>query len=310
MSRRRQGTKSPDGAPLTDEGDGVITFLDDCVLRCLKTLYRYIEDLDALENLRDGPSQRRTERVEPLPNPLLVMTVLGQLKIKVSKKIVSGSDVLALASFVRKLMRLSSKQQDLRFLPSTKEPCRLTACELIDWMRLLEDDLGSAEISRVSAIFLKLYPPPSLSMVAEFTASPVEFLWKGPDIVSRSVRITSTVLPGSNTSDEKILSALDTPTSWSLSSTPRTSTSLPLVFLESILATVKTSTKSEFDSEGELVRRLPQLVELNSRTPMVSEELVAITILSNLPAYHDRSRCEEALEETSMAEIIKEADLK
>ncbi|KAG6828136.1 hypothetical protein H0H92_009090 [Tricholoma furcatifolium] len=444
-SRRRQGTESPDGAPLADEGDGVITFLDDCVLRCLKTPYRYIEDLDALENLTDGHSQPRTERVEPLPSPLL-MTVLEQLEIKVSKKILSASDVLGLASFVRKLMfRLSSKQQDLGFLRA--------AFDKFDKM---------LHIDKLFAEF-----PGMTHAIRQFTASPAEFLWKGLDIVSRfseiqqylsfdflllhaadtniadaacrqilvdaalnsklnlvqakrvaclishrlmggSVKQTSgllhllasilkrasTILPSNhfvelkeavlahsndiksyltsgslpntvlegtlhhlvddvldptnvqdrvliagtsahwlevltsnslNDSKQLLLAApwikyfrredlfnlLDTHFLEPLLSASRTSTSLSLVLLESILAAVKTSTKSEFDSEGELVRRLPQLVALYSRTPStVLEELIALTIQSSLPAYHDGSQCGEALEETSMAEIIKDADLK
>ncbi|RDB20241.1 Uncharacterized protein C14G10.02 [Hypsizygus marmoreus] len=113
-SRRARGTESPDGAALTDEGDGVIAFLDDCVQRCLKTPYRYIEELYALGNTDEQLAVQ--DRLDIFPSPLL-MTVLEQLEIKVTKKSLSPSDVLALASFVRKLgFRLSSKQQDLRFL--------------------------------------------------------------------------------------------------------------------------------------------------------------------------------------------------
>ncbi|KAG5724436.1 Laccase-2 [Termitomyces sp. T112] len=115
-SHRRRGTESPDGAILTDEGESVITFLDDCVQRCLKTPYRYLEDLHVLAELTVPQSQSMTDRDESLPGPLL-MTVLEQLEIKVSKKMLSPSDVLAIASFVRKLVfRLSSNQQDLGFL--------------------------------------------------------------------------------------------------------------------------------------------------------------------------------------------------
>ncbi|KAG6853529.1 hypothetical protein C0991_003449 [Blastosporella zonata] len=124
MSRRGRGTESPDGASLTDEGENVIAFLDDCVQRCLKTPYRYIEDLHAFDN-QSTPNTNQAvaapERTEALPSPLL-MTVLEQLEIKVSKKMLSASDVLALATFVRKLMfRLASTQQDLSFLRQVKE---------------------------------------------------------------------------------------------------------------------------------------------------------------------------------------------
>lgn len=115
-TQRVSGTETPDGAALTDEGDSVITFLDDCIQRCLKTPYKYIEDLYSLGNTDGASAQGATDKFDVLPSPLL-MTVLEQLEIKVNKKSVSPSDVLALASFVRKLcFRLMSKQQDLKFL--------------------------------------------------------------------------------------------------------------------------------------------------------------------------------------------------
>ncbi|KAF8073491.1 ribosome 60S biogenesis N-terminal-domain-containing protein [Lyophyllum atratum] len=113
-SQRARGTESPDGAPLTDEGDSVIAFLDECVQRCLKTPYRYIEDLQSLAHINDHVSS--VDKFDVPPSPLL-MTVLEQLEIKIAKKLLSSSHVLALTSFVRKLgYRLSSKQQDLTFI--------------------------------------------------------------------------------------------------------------------------------------------------------------------------------------------------
>ncbi|KAG6856484.1 hypothetical protein H0H87_003952 [Tephrocybe sp. NHM501043] len=113
-SWRGQGTESPDGASLTNEAKSVIVFLDDCLQRCIKTPYRYLEDLHVFDQPAGAPqlNQSSTERDEPLPSPLL-MTVLEQLEIKVVKKILSPSDVLALATFTRKLIfRLASKQQE------------------------------------------------------------------------------------------------------------------------------------------------------------------------------------------------------
>ncbi|KAG6897168.1 hypothetical protein C0992_003674 [Termitomyces sp. T32_za158] len=104
------------GKLLQDEGEGVVTFLDDCVQRCLKTPYRYVEVMDSLAGSTAPQNQPTNDTNEHLPSPLL-MTVLEQLEIKVAKKTLSPSDVLAIASFVRKLVfRLSSKQQDLGFL--------------------------------------------------------------------------------------------------------------------------------------------------------------------------------------------------
>jgi nucleolar pre-ribosomal-associated protein 1 len=108
-SRRSPGTESPDGASLTDEADGVITFLDDCVQRCLKTPYRYIEDLYDIRNTDN-------HGLDVYPSPLF-MTVLEQLSIKIEKKSLSPSDVLALATFVRKLVvGLMKKLEDVEIL--------------------------------------------------------------------------------------------------------------------------------------------------------------------------------------------------
>ncbi|KAG5635154.1 hypothetical protein H0H81_012205 [Sphagnurus paluster] len=112
--QRGHGTESPDGASLNSEADSIITFLDDCVQRCLKSPHRYIEDLHSLASAESVPSS--VDKFDVLPSPLL-MTVLEQLEIKVTKKSLSPSDILALASFFRKLVfRLSTKQQDLTFL--------------------------------------------------------------------------------------------------------------------------------------------------------------------------------------------------
>lgn len=116
-SRRALGTESPDGASLTDEANGVITFLDDCVQRCLKTPYRYIEELYGVNSATDLD----TRRLDVYPSPLF-MTVLEQLSIKVEKKSLSPSDVLALATFVRKLvLKLMSKVPNVTFLLAVAE---------------------------------------------------------------------------------------------------------------------------------------------------------------------------------------------
>jgi nucleolar pre-ribosomal-associated protein 1 len=111
-SQRAPGTESPDGASLTDEADSVIAFLDDCVQRCLKTPYRYIEELYGISSTTDSDNHT----FDAYPSPLF-MTVLEQLSIKIEKKFLSPSDVLALTPFVRKLvLKLMSQLQNLNIL--------------------------------------------------------------------------------------------------------------------------------------------------------------------------------------------------
>lgn len=111
-SRRAADTESRDGASLTDEADSVITFLDECIQRCLKTPYRYLEELYAISKTTDSDNQG----IDACPSPLL-LTVLEQLSVKVEKKSLSPSDVLALTTFMRKLvLRLMTKLQSLKIL--------------------------------------------------------------------------------------------------------------------------------------------------------------------------------------------------
>lgn len=116
-TRRGPSAESPDGALLSNEAKSVVDFLDDAVQRCIKNPYKYIEELQALERSSNpnGPHDV-TDRLDTYPSPL-IMTVLEQLDAKVKKKTSSPSDLLALASFIRKVVyRLSSKLQDLRLL--------------------------------------------------------------------------------------------------------------------------------------------------------------------------------------------------
>ncbi len=100
---------------LHGEVDGLITFLDDCVHRCLKTPYRYVEALHALGtqiNTRaDAP-----ERLDMYPSPL-IMTVVEQLDAKVNNKSLPPSHLLGIVAFTRKvLVNLSCKTLDLYLL--------------------------------------------------------------------------------------------------------------------------------------------------------------------------------------------------
>ncbi|KAF7346277.1 hypothetical protein MSAN_01854900 [Mycena sanguinolenta] len=101
----------PEGLSLVDEAATVISFLDDCIQRCLRTPYKYIEDMQAQH---DAETQKSTP--DDLPSPL-VMAVLEGLSAKMASKQTSPSHVFALATFLRRLvLRLSSMQRDLAFL--------------------------------------------------------------------------------------------------------------------------------------------------------------------------------------------------
>jgi nucleolar pre-ribosomal-associated protein 1 len=116
-SCRVPGCEAPDGAPLTDEGDSVITFLDDCVQRFLKTPHRYLDQMHELGQQQTADTLDDCANMDiSYPNPIFA-TLLEQLGIKVTNKLLSPSDVLAIACFIRKLLyRLSSELCGLQFL--------------------------------------------------------------------------------------------------------------------------------------------------------------------------------------------------
>src|ERR1700761_2954748 len=109
LARHSNNTQDlPEGLSLVDEAAAVISFVDDCLQRCLKAPYRYFEDMQALYR----PEAPKSE-FDGLPGPL-IMTVLEQLP---ANKRISPSDAFALATFLRKLvLRLSGVQRDLSFL--------------------------------------------------------------------------------------------------------------------------------------------------------------------------------------------------
>ncbi|KAF8812641.1 hypothetical protein BYT27DRAFT_7159048 [Phlegmacium glaucopus] len=106
-----------DGGPLLDEADAVIMFLDDCVQRCLKTPYRYLEDVRSLaQTLTSNAESEPNYSFDIYPSSLL-MTIVEQLDAKVANKLLIPSHILGITSFIRKLLfYLSSKQSDLQFL--------------------------------------------------------------------------------------------------------------------------------------------------------------------------------------------------
>jgi nucleolar pre-ribosomal-associated protein 1 len=110
--------ESLDGTPLMDERTSVVAFLEDCILRCIKTPYKYIEEL---EKIAAGSSSQipaagdqpfTASSSSDLPSPLLI-TMIEQLEAKLGSQAAAGgsgtvhltpSDVLAIAVYLRCLL--------------------------------------------------------------------------------------------------------------------------------------------------------------------------------------------------------------
>ncbi|KAK0455710.1 ribosome 60S biogenesis N-terminal-domain-containing protein [Desarmillaria tabescens] len=248
MGRRPpSGGESPDGAKLTDEPESVLTFLDDCIQRCAKTPYRYIEEIQALESIEDRAESQ-------LPSPLLI-TLSEQLSAKLTAKLLSASDVLALATFIRSLvfqlqnsfsqgrallsftdkidgilepqklfpeypivttairreveilkyclghLRIpkpptpTSIGKDVKsFLRAVEglpippiESARIVAAyELVDWLRLLEQQLRPVDMERLVTIVHRFFPP-ALEALSQAANPAHRLLWNGVKLVSNEL---------------------------------------------------------------------------------------------------------------------------
>ena len=98
------------------EADAVISFVDDCVQRCQKTPYRYVEALQSLRKTSVDVKPELSERLEMHPSPLL-MTLLEQLEAKINNQSLAPADIIAITSYIRKLLfNLASKTMDLHLL--------------------------------------------------------------------------------------------------------------------------------------------------------------------------------------------------
>ncbi|KAI0695719.1 ribosome 60S biogenesis N-terminal-domain-containing protein [Cytidiella melzeri] len=109
-SRRAPDAHASDGTPLTDETAAMIPFLDDCVQRCMKAPYRYLEDLGDLWS----QNATETQGSSLISSPLL-MTVIEQLEAKFTRDLLTPSDCLAVVAYVRKLvLRLAVRGRTLQ----------------------------------------------------------------------------------------------------------------------------------------------------------------------------------------------------
>src|SRR6266702_3921453 len=116
---RSKDAGSPDETPLLDEQTAVISFLDDCIQLGLKMPYGYIEDGAVLS--RGSTLNNDYQDGGNAPSPLLA-TIMEQVFARVSANLLRPLDVLAIVSFVRKLLvRLSGKQGSVVLLVHLSE---------------------------------------------------------------------------------------------------------------------------------------------------------------------------------------------
>ena len=132
-----KGTGTPD-APLLDEQTAVISFLDDCMQLGLKMPYGYIEEIAVLS--RGSTVNNNDQDGGNAPSPLLA-TIMEQVFARVSANLLCPLSVLAIVSFVRKLLvRLSGKQGSMMLLVQLSE--RLSSLPF--------DDGGLTEVHVIS----------------------------------------------------------------------------------------------------------------------------------------------------------------
>jgi nucleolar pre-ribosomal-associated protein 1 len=101
-------------------GDAITALLDECIQRCLKTPYRYLEDLESLTAEAVGRADNAMN--EPSAISPLLSTLLEQLGAKLSGGLLGLAEAQAAASFVQRLiLMLASTRRSLRVLKAWSE---------------------------------------------------------------------------------------------------------------------------------------------------------------------------------------------
>lgn len=108
---RKTDAKGPDGFPLVNEMEMVIDAVDQCILRCLKSPYTYVEE--ALGAFSDSVD---TYSPSLAPSPLL-MTLSAFFEDLMMRRIsLPAYGTLSIATYLRKLIiQLSLKQPDTSY---------------------------------------------------------------------------------------------------------------------------------------------------------------------------------------------------
>ncbi|KAF8185167.1 ribosome 60S biogenesis N-terminal-domain-containing protein [Pholiota molesta] len=170
LPKHRVALTEADATLFQGETEGLIAFLDDCVQRCLKTPYRYVEALHSDPNIT-GTNEHR---LDMYPSPLL-MTVMEQLDAKMNNKSLAPSHLLGVISFIRKiLVNLASKTSDLRFLRAYAR--RLDETLLMERLSQASPTFFTSvrrevDILYASLSFASFAPPITTSSTSEMEAS-------------------------------------------------------------------------------------------------------------------------------------------
>ena len=101
-----------DAIDLREESTGVIAFLDECVQRCLRTFYKYVEAQRSLASSHSSGLGHLDEHPSPL-----IMTLFEQFEAKTDNKSLCSAHVIGVAAFLGRLIfYLAGKTKDLYLL--------------------------------------------------------------------------------------------------------------------------------------------------------------------------------------------------
>jgi nucleolar pre-ribosomal-associated protein 1 len=90
----------------------LLSFLDECVRRCMKTPFRYIEDVTSLVPDYFSPMERPHELITPL-----IMTIVEQLRAKIMGQLISTEAAGVVMGYLKRvIVGLSGKMTDGRWL--------------------------------------------------------------------------------------------------------------------------------------------------------------------------------------------------
>ncbi|TYJ56309.1 hypothetical protein B9479_003000 [Cryptococcus floricola] len=111
LSAMPRGSRENYGPMLLVQQIHLLSFLDDCFRRCLKTPYRYIEEASKLIETSGWQSGNR-EMISPL-----VMAILEQLSAKIMGQLIATEAACIVVNYLRRvILGLAGKQGNLSFL--------------------------------------------------------------------------------------------------------------------------------------------------------------------------------------------------